>query len=134
MAYRGVAARERGGFWCLACPYEKPALFPFEFGRLNSQSLEEDARLEFYHQGLDEDLVTLRAVKGGETHYAVSRGAEASLAFRRPSALLQGCCTRVRLDFEVLANVSHITCKCVDFLSERCWARTSDLCRVKADP
>lgn len=38
-----------------------PALFPFEIGRLNGRSVEENARLEFYRQGLDEALIALRA-------------------------------------------------------------------------
>src|SRR5215216_7934671 len=45
-----------------------------------------------------------------------------------------GCCTRVRLAFEVLANVLHFTCKSRDFGGGRCWDRTSVLCRVKAGP
>ena len=36
------------------------ALFPFEIGRLNGRSLERNPRLEFYRQGLDEDVIALR--------------------------------------------------------------------------
>ncbi len=39
---------------------KNPALFPFEVGHLNGRSLEENARLEFYRQGLDEDVIVLR--------------------------------------------------------------------------
>lgn len=43
-----------------------------------------------------------------------------------------GCCTGVRLAFEVLANVLHFTCKSRDFGGERCWDRPTVLCCMKA--
>jgi hypothetical protein len=39
---------------------QSPALFPFAVSLLNIIDLEGDGRLEFFRQGLDEDMVTLR--------------------------------------------------------------------------
>ncbi len=51
------------GLGVLPVVLEAPALFPFRIGRLPTRVLEENSRLELYHQGRDEDLVALHGGK-----------------------------------------------------------------------
>ena len=51
---------------------------------------------------------------------------------RSTAALLHGCCTTVRRTSDFLVSATRLSWKTTLYESGRCWARTSDLCRVKA--
>ena len=45
--------------------FEKPVFFPFKIKQITSRELESNYRLDFFRHGLDEDMVTVRKVRGG---------------------------------------------------------------------